>query len=112
MPRKMRRAALRSALSALLRDEQLVVVDAFTLAEGKTRAAEAALQALTGGASTLVLLPGRDEVVERSVRNLDRAAVLHAGYLNIRDLFSYDKVVMPLNALEVIQGYLGAAQER
>lgn len=111
MPRKMRRAALRSALSALLRDDQIVVVDEFKLDEAKTRAARAALEALVGSESSLVLLPGRDELVERSVRNLPNAQVLHAGYLNIRDLFSHDKVIMPLGALDVIRSYLSVAQE-
>ncbi|GAB4575839.1 MAG: 50S ribosomal protein L4 [Anaerolineae bacterium] len=111
MPRKMRRAALRSALSALVQDDQLVVVDEFKLSEAKTRAAREALQNLTGEARTLVLLPGRDEQVERSVRNLANASVLHAQYLNIRDLFSHDKVVMPLGALDVIRSYLSVAQE-
>jgi large subunit ribosomal protein L4 len=107
MPKKMRRQALRSALSALVRDEQLVVIDEFKLGEAKTKAAREALQSLTDGASTLVLLPAKDEQLERSVRNLGNARTLHAGYLNIRDLFTHDKVVMPLAALEVIQANLG-----
>lgn len=111
MPRKMRRAALRSALSALVRDEQLVIVDEFTLSDARTQAARQALQNLTGDASTLVVLPDRDEVIERSVRNLSQAAILNARYLNIRDLFSHDKVVMSLATLDVIRSYLGAAQE-
>jgi large subunit ribosomal protein L4 len=111
MPRKMRRAALRSALSALVRDGQLVVVDDFTLDGAKTRVAREALQSLTGQASTLVVLPGRDEQVERGVRNLANAKVLHAHYLNIRDLFSHDMVVLPLGALEVLRSFLSVAQE-
>ncbi len=110
MPRKMRRAALRSALSALVRDDQLVVVDTFTLAEPKTKVARQVLRNLAGDASALVLLPGRDEAVEYSIRNLSDAAVLHASYLNIRDLFSHDKVIMPLGALDVIRSYLGAQE--
>ncbi len=112
MPRKMRRAALRSALSALVRDDQLVVVDDFTLAEPRTREAAQVLQNLTGGASTLVLLPGReeDDAVKRSVRNLPYARTLNAAYLNIRDLFRHDKVVMPLSALDVIRSYLGTQE--
>jgi large subunit ribosomal protein L4 len=111
MPRKMRRAALRSALSALLRDDQLIVIDEFKLADARTKSAQEALRNLTGDARTLVLLPGRDELVELSVRNLASAQTLHANYLNIRDLFSHDKVVMPLAALAVIRSYLGTTQE-
>jgi len=111
MPRKMRQAALRSALSALARDNQIVVVDQFKLAEPKTRLAAEALRNLTGDASTLVLLPGRDEVVEMGVRNLPNAQTLHAHYLNVRDLLTHDKIVLPLDALEVIRAWLGAGQE-
>lgn len=107
MPKKMRRAALRSALSALVRDDQLLVVDSFGFDEPRTRVADEALNTLTGRVKTLVLLPGRDEAVTRAVRNLDYARTLHANYLNIRDLFTHDKVIMSLEALAVIQSYLG-----
>ncbi len=111
MPRKMRRAALRSALSALLRDDQLVVVNEFSLDTARTREAASALWTLVGDSSALVLLPGRDEVVERGLRNVRNVKTLHAQYLNIRDLFSHDKVILPLSALEVIRSFLGKAQE-
>jgi large subunit ribosomal protein L4 len=113
MPRKMRRAALRSALSALVRDDQLIVVDDYALDEPRTQVAAQALHGLTGGVSTLLLLPGReeDELVKRCVRNLPDTQYLHARYLNIRDLFSHDKVVMSLASLDVIRAYLGQAQE-
>ncbi len=111
MPRKMRRAALRSALSALVRDEQLVVVDEFTLDEPRTKLAAQVIQTLAGDQSALILLPERDEIVLKSIRNLPDARTLHARYLNIRDLFKHDKVIMPLSALEVIQSYLGTTQE-
>jgi ribosomal protein L4 len=50
----------------------------------------------------------RNDYLVKSVRNLRNAATLHAGYLNINDLVTHDKVVMPLAALEVIKSYLGA----
>jgi large subunit ribosomal protein L4 len=108
MPRQMRRAALRSALSVKAGDGQIVVVEDLNLTDIKTKAMRDALTKLVGeGQSTLVLLPARNEPVERSVRNLDDAKTLRANYLNIRDLLGYDKVLLPLGALEVIQGYLG-----
>jgi len=45
--------------------------------------------------------------VEKSVRNLPKVKALHASYLNIRDLLQYEKVVMPLGALQVIESILG-----
>jgi large subunit ribosomal protein L4 len=108
MPRKMRRAALRSALSVKAAGGQIVVVDELELETPKTSAMAAALTRLAGPeAKVLVLLPAKNDVVEKSVRNLSHVKHLRANYLNVRDLLSYDKVVMPLGALDVIQGYLG-----
>ena len=109
MPRKMRQAALRSALSAKAAEASIVVVDELKLAEPKTRLMATALNALVGEASALVLVPekGSYEMVIRSTRNLPDAKILVAGYLNIRDLLVFDKVVMPLSSLNVISANLG-----
>ncbi|MGQ9849618.1 MAG: 50S ribosomal protein L4 [Aggregatilineaceae bacterium] len=112
MPRKMRRQALRCALSALAADDQIVVVDTLALDSPKTKAMREALQRLVGEQSALLLLADRNEVVERSVRNLPNARYLRAMYLNVRDLLSHDKVIIPKDALEVIRGFLGTAAER
>lgn len=112
MPRKMRRQALRCALSALAADDQIVVVDTLALDAPKTKAMSEALQRLVGEQSALLLLADRNEVVERSVRNLPNARYLRAMYLNVRDLLSHDKVIIPKDALEVIRSFLGTAAER
>jgi large subunit ribosomal protein L4 len=106
MPVKMRRAALRSALSAKAAEAMLVVVDELTLEKPSTSAMATALQAMTGGENALVLLPQGDDVVERSVRNLAHAKTLRATYLNVRDLFAFQKVVVPLAALDLIGAWL------
>ncbi len=107
MPRKMRRQALRSALSALAADGQIVVVDTLVLDAPKTRLMRDVLANLVGDQTALVLLPGRDDVVELSLRNLSSAHYLHAMYLNVRDLLKYDRVIVSRAALEVITGFLG-----
>jgi large subunit ribosomal protein L4 len=107
MPKKMRRAALRSALSVKAGQQQIVVVDRLELPEPKTREMREVLTRLNVGENALILLPGRNEMVEKSVRNLPRVKTLHASYLNIRDLLQYEKVVMPLGALQVIESILG-----
>ncbi len=107
MPKKMRRAALRSALSVKAGQQQIVVVDRLELSEPKTREMREVLTRLNVGENALILLPGRNETVEKSVRNLPKVKALHASYLNIRDLLQYDKVVMPLGALQVIESILG-----
>lgn len=107
MPRKMRRQALRSALSALAADNQIVVVDKLEVETPKTKVMQDALQKLVGEQSVLVLVAERNEAVEHSVRNLSNAQILRASYLNVRDLLSHDRVIIPRDALEVIQLFLG-----
>jgi large subunit ribosomal protein L4 len=87
-----------------------MVVDDLKVKEPKTRLMAEALSKLTGDASTLLLLPNKDEQYEMisiSARNLPAVKTIQANYLNIRDLLGYDKVILPLAALEVIEGYLG-----
>ncbi len=107
MPRKMRHAALRSALTVKAAEEKLVVVDALKVAAPKTRDMALALQRLAPDASVLLLLAAADETVERAANNLPDVKLLRASYLNIRDLLTYDYVVIPQDALTVIEGILG-----
>lgn len=107
MPKQMRRQAIRSALSALARDEQLVFVDKLEVSTPKTKEVGQILQKLTGGKNVLVLLADYNENVQRSVNNLEKAKTLRASYLNIRDLLGYDKVIIPLDALDVIKSIWG-----
>ena len=107
MPRRMRRAALRAALSAKARDDQIVVVDALHVEVPKTKVMISTLESLGIAGSVLLLLPERNETVERSVRNLANVKVLNANYLNIRDLLSYDKILVPMDSLQIIERILG-----
>lgn len=107
MPKKMRRAALRSALSAKAADNEIVVVDMLELDAPKTREMADVLYRLAGEGTALVLLAEANENVQLSIRNLPDARYLRASYLNVRDLLKFDKVIMPLDALDVITGWLG-----
>jgi large subunit ribosomal protein L4 len=84
----------------------LIVVDRIALPRISTQAMAKALQVVAGTENALVLLPERNEAVERSTRNLTTAKTLRASYLNIRDLFKYEKVVVALGALDQIQKWL------
>jgi large subunit ribosomal protein L4 len=109
MPKKMRHAALRSALSAKAAEMGIVVVDQLAVSEPKTRLMAKALSALVGESSALVLIPQKDsyEGVIRSTRNIAETKILLANYLNIRDLLVFDKLVVPLASLDVIAQNLG-----
>lgn len=110
MPRKMRRAALRSALSVKAIENDIVVLEEFSLPDEKTRMMEQALDSLVGVSSALVLFPEKTEEYDRivrSVNNLPYAKILLANYLNIRDLLGYEKLVIPMSVFDVLATYLG-----
>lgn len=107
MPRKMRRAALCSALSVKAADERIVVLDELKIAEPKTREMALALGRLAVDSSALILMAEANDTVERSANNLPDVKLLRAHYLNIRDLLTYDYVVIPQDALAVLEGFLG-----
>jgi len=110
MPRKMRRAALRSALSVKAADEGIIVIDDLSIEAPKTRVMADKLNKLAGDGSVLILISeknDRSDVVYKSINNLPKAKMLMANYLNVRDLLGYDKVILPVAALDVIESFLG-----
>ncbi len=107
MPRKMRRLALRSALSVKAAEGQIKVLDDLTLPEIRTKRMIQVLENLDLEGSVLILLPEADETVELSARNLPEVKTLRANYLNVRDLLGYDTVLLPLASLQVIEQILG-----
>lgn len=107
MPKNMRRQAIRCTLSALARDEQLVFVDSLSVDTPKTKEMIALLEKLTGGTSALVLLAQADQNVQAGLSNLPDARWLRVNYLNVRDLLKFNKVIVPLDALEVIKSIWG-----
>ena len=106
MPRKMRRAALRSALTVKANNNDVVLLNDMQFDLPKTKEMVAMMSRLVGGNSALVLLPERNANIEKSANNLSDVKTLRANYLNIRDLLGYDKIVMPLAALELLDSFL------
>lgn len=107
MPRKMRRAAYRSALTVKAQEGQIVVLDQLTMDSPKTKNMVGLLNRLNLAGSVLVMLPERNENVELAANNLPYVKTLRAGYLNIRDLLGYDYLLLPRQSLDVIAQILG-----
>jgi len=111
LPKRVRRAALRSALSQRLREGALVVVDAFALEAFSTRRMAAILQALgvsDGGA--LIVIEAPNERVEASARNLPGVGVIRAEGLNVLDVLRHRHLVMTRAALEAVERRLDEAK--
>jgi large subunit ribosomal protein L4 len=99
LPRKMKRLALRGALTAKFGDEAIKVIDTFGLDAIKTRELVGVLDALAAKGRVLVIAPGRDEKLELSARNLPTVEILLADSLNVVDLLKADLVLIEQSAL-------------
>jgi large subunit ribosomal protein L4 len=107
MPRKMRRLALKSALSVKAAQDSIVLLDELTMDAPRTKDMLAVLDNLAVETSALILMPERDVVVEKSTNNIPDVKILRANCLNVIDILNYGTVIMPLKSLEVIEGILG-----
>jgi large subunit ribosomal protein L4 len=110
MPLKMRRAALRSALSVKASEKAIIVVDDLTLTEAKTKLMAQVMTKLVGDETAVILIPIKNpayEMVIRSASNLPGTKTMLANYLNIRDLLNFDKLILPIQSLDVISAHLG-----
>ncbi len=107
MPKKMRRLALRSALSVKATADHIRVVDNIQFDAPKTKQVEEMLGGLSVTSSALIVIGAKNLTLSRSAANIADVKTLDARYLNVRDLVGYDYVVLPLDAVKVIEGYLG-----
>jgi large subunit ribosomal protein L4 len=99
LPKKMRRLALRSALTAKLGDDAIRVVDKFAMdSEPRTKAFVRILQALGAGDGherrVLVVAPAKDELLLRSAANLPSVSIILADSLNVVDLLNADAILI------------------
>jgi large subunit ribosomal protein L4 len=111
MPRKMRRLAVRSALSAKYAANAIHFVDSIAFERPRTKDMAECLKALNISGSALIVLAAKDDSVQRSASNLPEVRTLLANYLNVVDLLKYDHVVMVQPAVAIAEGILGQADE-
>ena len=103
LPRKMKRLALRGALTAKFGDEAIKVIDTFGLDAIRTKELAGVLSALHATGRVLVVSPGRDQTLELSARNLPKVEIILADSLNVVDLLKADLVLIEQPALARIQ---------
>jgi len=103
VPRKVKRSALRSALSSKVQEEKLMIIEDFGLEEPKTRRIVQLLQNLNADAQALLVTDRPDENVKKSARNLQGVKTINAHQLNVLDLLTYDYIVMTQDALQKVE---------
>jgi large subunit ribosomal protein L4 len=106
MPRKMRRLAVRSALSAKFTANGLHFVDQLSFEKPRTKDMVSCLKALNLNGSTLIVINQRDASLQRSAGNLPGVKTLVASYLNVFDLLKYDNVLMVQSAVTTVESFL------
>jgi large subunit ribosomal protein L4 len=100
LPKKVRKAALKSVLSSKLQSQQLTVVSRIELEAPKTSLFLGAMKAMGfGDEKTMFITAEKDEVLHRSARNLHRVLVLPAEGMNVYDLLRYDRLVLLQDAV-------------
>lgn len=103
--RKVRKAALCSALSMKLKEEKILVLRGFSLSEIKTKAFKAVLGRF-GLGTALFVLDEQNPVLEKSSRNLKDVKMMRAEGINVYDILKYDTLVLMEPSVKMIEGAL------
>ncbi len=108
LPKKVEKGALRAALAQKLRDQQVIVVDALSVGEIKTKAAAEMLRRLGVDGKALIVDVTLEESLTLSVRNIEGARLLPSNRVSARDVIDTRRVVLTRAALEKLQEVLGS----
>ena len=108
LPRKVEKGALRAAIAQKLRDGQVIVVDALTVSEIKTKAAAEMLKRLGVDGKALLVDTKPEDTLALSVRNIAGVRVLPSNRVSARDVMDTRRVVLTRAALEKLQEALGS----
>ena len=101
VPKKVRRLAMKSALTSKLND--MIVVDKIELAEAKTKLVAGMLKELGAEKKTLLVLPGKEDKIVRASKNIPFVKDAYVNTINVYDLLNADKIVVTKEAVEAIQ---------
>lgn len=101
--KKVKRLALKSALSCKVADNEMIVLDSLKLDAIKTKEIVKVLAALKAGKKTLIVLPEKDDVVYRSARNIAGVSTTLVGTLNVYDILNCDTLIVLKDAVQKIE---------
>lgn len=106
LPKKVRRLALYSALSSKVMEQQLIVLDALSMSEAKTREIVRVLKVLNIDKKAMIVMDSADEVVLRSARNIEGVKAMDVAGMNVVDLLNHDILVMTKAAVTKVEEVL------
>lgn len=100
--RKVRRLAMKSALSSKLQNNEIIVLDSLTMNEFKTKSMISMLKALNVDGKALIVMPGVDKMIIKSAANIPGIKTTLVNTLNVYDILNYDKFIVVQSAVEKI----------
>lgn len=106
IPKKARRQALKSALSAKVRDGNLIVLDQLTIEQPKTKLMVNVLKVLNAEKKPLIVIGDWDTNIELATRNIPKALLLKSSGLNVYDVLNHDQVIFTKDALTKLEEVL------
>lgn len=103
IPKKVKRLALKSALSSKVQDQEIIVVDKLTLEQPKTKELVKVLKALNSSKKTLIVIPERDEAVVRAAANIPGIKTAYVNTINVYDILNCDSFLITKDAVNKVE---------
>ncbi|WP_026486970.1 50S ribosomal protein L4 [Caldanaerobius polysaccharolyticus] len=103
LPKKVKRLALKSALSSKVKDNEIIVLDELKLQQPKTKEIVKLLKNFNVDKKALIVLPDKDEIVERSARNIPGVETMVANNLNTYQVLRHNKFIVTKDAVRKIE---------
>jgi large subunit ribosomal protein L4 len=112
MPKQMRRLAIRSVLSAKLRDERVTVIEGLMGIEPKTKTMKSLIEKLPESRSVLIVVSEKNDTIDRATGNLPNVHSIVADVVNVRDVLKYERLVVTPEAIEKIEELWALSDEK
>jgi len=103
IPKKVKRLALKSALTSKVNDNEIIVVDNLNISEAKTKEMVKVLGNLNAAKKTLIVIPERDEKVVRAAKNIEGVKTSYVNTINVYDLLNCDSFVITKAAVNKVE---------
>jgi len=103
IPKKVKRLALKSALSSKVQDQEIIVVDSLALEQAKTKEMVKVLQNLKANKKTLIVIPERDEAVIRAAANIPGVKTAYVNTINVYDVLNCDSFLITKEAVNKVE---------
>lgn len=104
---KAKRTAIRQALTLANQSNKISVIEVFDIKDGKVKSSVALLDKLGASRKVLLVVENKDQIIDRSTRNIPNLTVVQAKYVNVYDVLNADKIIVTKKALEIISEWLG-----